>query len=133
MRKITDHIANPVNDKLAILVLDSPGHGGANHVYAISGMDLARNTAALQASRDYPDDSAVIIFQCGPIKEHGVNGVTQEALLAIVIDRLRCFQVGPFQCDENEDALNYATRALKALKRRTEARMARGVEGQNVA
>lgn len=131
MRKITDHIANPVNDKLEILVLDPPGPGGANHVYAISGMDLTRNTAALQASENYPDDSAVIMFQCGPINEHGVNGTTQEVLIAIVIDRLRSFQAGPFACPENADALAHATEALEALKSRTKARMARGVEGTN--
>ena len=58
-----------------------------------------------------------------------VNGVTQEALLAIVIDRLRSFQAGPFACDENGEALDYCGYALAALQKRTLARIARGVEG----
>ena len=35
-----------------------------------------------------------ITFQHGPIKEVGRNGLTNEALLAIVIDRLECAQAG---------------------------------------
>lgn len=131
MRKVTDHISNPANDKLEILVLDPSGPGGANHVYAISGMDLTRNTAALQASENYPDDSAVIMFQCGPIDEHGVNGVTLEALLAIVADRLRCFKAGPFACPDTGMAMANSVAALECLKRRTKDHMDRGVEGTN--
>ena len=57
------------------------------------------------------------------------NGITQEALLAIVIDRLRSFQAGPFPTDENEDALIHCQEALNFLKLRTKKRLARGVEG----
>ena len=128
-RTIDDHVINPANDKLKILVLDEPGHGGANHVYAISGMDLTRNTAVQQVTETYPDDSAVIVFQCGAINEHGVNGVTQEVLLAIVCDRLRSFQKGPFSCRENAIALTKIEEAQHWLQQRTIARMRRGVEG----
>lgn len=120
MRKITDHIINPVNDQLVIDVVDEPGAGGANHDYIIrvplkSG--VTRNDA--------------ILFQNGPIAEVGVNGVTQEALLAIVIDRLRSFQRGPFSCRENALALTKCEEALHWLQQRTLERMRRGVEGQN--
>lgn len=129
MRELTDHKVNSVNDKLSILVLDEPGAGGANHVYAISGMQLERNTAAQTASDAYPEDSAVIMFQCGPINEHGVNGITQEALLAIVADRLRSFQAGPFSSRENAVALTHVETAMLWLHKRTLDRMQRGVEG----
>lgn len=33
MRKLTDHIVNPANDKITIRVIDEPGAGGANHEY----------------------------------------------------------------------------------------------------
>lgn len=118
MRKITDHIANPVNDRIGISVLDAPGAGGAHHHYAV---DV-----------DGSENGLDIHFQNGPIAENGVNGVTQEVLLAVVIDRLRCFQDGPFACPENAEALMHATEALTALKSRTRSRMARGVEGQSV-
>lgn len=119
MRTITDHIANPVNDRITITVMDEPGPGGAHHYYAV---DV-----------DGSENGLDIHFQNGPIAEVGVNGVTQEVLLAIVIDRLRSFQAGPFACDENQHALAHAHLALDALKSRTKARMARGVEGRNVA
>jgi hypothetical protein len=119
MRKITDHIANPVNDRIEISVLDAPGAGGANHHYAV---DV-----------DGSENGIDIRFQNGAIAEHGVNGVTQEVLLAVVIDRLRSFQAGPFACRENAIALTKTEEALMWLKSRTFARMARGVEGKTVA
>ena len=115
MRKLTDHIANPANDRIEISVMDEPGAGGAHHYYAV---DV-----------DGSENGLDVHFQNGPIVEAGVNGVTQEVLLAIVIDRLRCFQAGPFACKENAEALDHAQQSLDWLKSRTKARMARGVEG----
>ena len=128
MREITSHIVNPVNDKIKISVLDEPGAGGANHHYMVTTPDWTRA----------PDGSGAkgvwdINFQNGPIAEHGVNGMTQEVLLAIVADRLNSFQCGPFTCRENEIALEKVQEAMDALQSRTKARMARGVEGRNVA
>jgi hypothetical protein len=129
MRMLHAHQTNPVNDKLMITVLDDPGAGGANHVYGISGMDLARNTAAMNTPDDRPEGDASIIFQCGPIAEAGVNGITQEVLLAIVIDRLECFQAGNYACHENDMARIHVQKAMDWLKERTLKRMERGVEG----
>ena len=70
-----------------------------------------------------------IHFQEGPINEHGVNGVTQEALLAVVIDRLRSFQFGEYSCRENAVALTKLEEGLMWLQKRTRDRLARGVEG----
>lgn len=118
-RELTDHIVSGDQAvQLQIEVQDEPGAGGANHHYAISW----RNTGL--HIRD-------IAFQNGPIKEVGVNGITQEALLAIVIDRLRSFQAGPFSCRENAIALTRIEEALMWLQRRTVARIKRGVEGTN--
>ncbi len=119
MRKITDHVVNPVNDRINISVLDQPGAGGANHHYAV---DV-----------DGSENGIDVHFQNGAIAENGINGVTQEVLLAIVIDRLRSFQAGPFACRENAIALTKCEEALHWLHSRTRARMARGVEGKTVA
>tara|TARA_R110002074_G_scaffold262994_2_gene435141 strand:- start:21371 stop:21733 length:363 start_codon:yes stop_codon:yes gene_type:complete len=116
MRKLTDHIVNPINDRIDIAVMDEPGAGGANHRYAVD-VD-GSETAGLD-----------IHFQNGPIAENGVNGVTQEVLLAIVADRLRSFQDGPFRCKENACALTHIEEAMHWLQQRTIARMRRGVEG----
>jgi hypothetical protein len=119
MRTVTDHKVNPANDKLAIEVLDEPGAGGANHIYQVRGYH----------AKDVDETAVVIRFQNGPIAEAGVNGLTQEVLLAIVADRLRSFQAGQYACRENALALTKVEEAMHWLHSRTLARMARGVEG----
>ena len=137
MREITSHIVDGDNQahQIKITVLDAPGAGGANHVYNIEGMQLERNTAALGVPDEIVDQHVgqSIIFQCGGIAEHGVNGITNEALLAIVKDRLEKFQDGPFPAQENATALSSINNALRALQQRTLKRIARGVEGKTVA
>ena len=73
-----------------------------------------------------------IHFQNGPVKVHGVNGVTSEALLAILIHRTKVLNDN-FPCDENKRAISYMENALALFEQRTKARQARGVEGQNLA
>ena len=119
MRTITDHVVNPANDQLTIEVLDESGAGGANHVYQVRGYH----------SKEADETAVVIRFQNGPINEVGVNGITQEVLLAIVADRLRSFQAGSFACRENALALTKIEEAQHWLQQRTIARMRRGVEG----
>lgn len=114
LRVIDTHKVNPLNDVLVIGVMDEPGHGGACHEYRIT----------------MPDAFNVYVnFQNGPINQAGVNGITHEVLLAILIDRLEGFQKGPYACRENADAIIDLTRALNVLKKRTQQRMERGVEG----
>ena len=130
MRFITEHIVNPCNDKLTITITDMPGAGGANHRYEVEGFDTSTNISDnITAPNGSPDKKLVILFQNGPIPEKGVNGVTQEVLLAIVADRLRSFQAGPFACCENALALTKIEEAQHWLQQRTLARMRRGVEG----
>ena len=130
MRQITDHIVNPCNDKLRIEVRDEPGAGGANHAYHITGYDTATNPSAVGPDGyEVSHSRTVILFQKGPINEVGVNGITQEVLLAIVADRLRSFQAGPYSCKENACALTKIEEAMHWLQQRTIARMRRGVEG----
>jgi hypothetical protein len=72
-----------------------------------------------------------IHFQRGPVAEVGVNGLTNEALIAIVIDRLEGAQEGPFRSRYNALAITSLQEAENWLSRRTFDRMARGVEGQS--
>lgn len=120
MRFINDHKVNPANDTLIVRVLDEPGSGGANHEYAIEYNPDGRDGFTYG-----------IYFQNGPINEdgNGVNGLTHEVLLAIVADRLRSFQNGPYSCKANACALTHIEEALHWLQQRTLERMRRGVEG----
>lgn len=73
-----------------------------------------------------------IHFQQGPIAESGVNGPTNEALLAILIHRTQ-FLNGKFTCRENIIAITKMQEALMWLEKRTADRLNRGVEGQHAA
>jgi hypothetical protein len=113
MRRLNSHQINECNQAITVLVTDEPGAGGANHNYVVVG----------------PSFVQTIQFQNGPIQEVGVNGTTQEVLLAILRDRLVSFQNGPYACDENDKALEAINVAIEALHSRTRARVDRGVEG----
>lgn len=73
-----------------------------------------------------------IQFQHGPVKEHGVNGITSEALLAILIHRTKILN-NNFPCEENKRAITYMENALALFEQRTRDRQQRGVEGLNQA
>lgn len=131
MRELNGHKVNSANDILTVTALDEPGPGGASHAYLIDGALYAKN-ASLKAYDGRPLNGSTfvgILFQNGPIPEVGVNGITHEALIAILIDRLEGFQAGKFSCAENADALVFLIAAQKALQSRTRNRLQRGVEG----
>ena len=118
MRTLTDHVVEgDTAPQLTINVLDEPGHGGACHEYLIGWIEEPGTPVSMRVQ-----------FQNGPIKEFGVNGITETALLAIVIDRLRSFQTGPFACNSNLLALRKVDDALFLLQGRTRDRIACGVE-----
>ena len=132
MRTLTDHIVenDSANHQLTVSVGDEPGQGGACHLYHITGFNTKTNSSdPFTARHGQPAEHATVLFQNGPIKEVGVNGVTHEALLAILIDRIRSFQAGPYSGRDNAVALTHLEEALMWLQRRTRERIKRGVEG----
>ena len=72
-----------------------------------------------------------IDFQEGPIKEVGINGITEEDLLLMIIARLESFQCSEFKCTENEEAIVALREALISMNYRRIKRIKRGVEGTN--
>lgn len=131
MRKLTDHKTNGVNESLEITVMDEPGSGGASHRYDITGFETSKNPSATDAQGYMPHFSRLpIVFQNGGLQEVGcANGVSHEALLAIVIDRLKSYQSGPYPSRENAIALTKIEEGLMWLQKRTLDRVRRGVEG----
>lgn len=104
-----------------VIVHDKQGAGGACHKYTVE-----------KIGEGYSPSLAIVNFQNGPIKENGVNGCHNEDLIAIVIDRLECFQAGEFACPENERAIIYLKESLGQLNFRTQNRIVRGVEGTSI-
>lgn len=122
MREVTSHKVSGLNDSLRVVVLDEPGPGGACHEYAVDWSVGSSREGQLRVRLRIP-------FQTGPVTEAGVNGISNETLLAIVEDRLKCFQSGSHPCRENALALTHLQEALHWLHHRTRERAARGVEG----
>lgn len=120
MKTITEHQINECNSAITIEADEPEPSCGARHNYDIRvvGGD------PLRVGHFTP-----LRFQRGPIGEVGTNGITHEVLLAILIDRLRGFQSGPYACAENASALAHLEAARDSLHARTRARVARGVEG----
>ena len=117
MQEITSHKVNGLNDKLKIEALDEPGSGNACHCYSIT--PTVGNAKGL-----------LIEFQNGPMSaDSPPNGLSNEALLAVVEHRLLGFQSGEYACRENAVALTKLQESMMWLQKRTRDRMARGVEG----
>lgn len=129
-RELVGHKVVECNESLTVHALDERGVGNASHLYMIRGFNTETNSSCPFKERyGKPSDHTTILFQNGPIGESGINGVTHEALLTILIDRLEGFQSGPFAHPYNADALTSLRSALASLKQRTRDRLARGVEG----
>jgi len=115
MRSITSHHDGHGLNESIVIAADEPGPGGASHryVFLIDGTEVG----ALQ-------------FQCGPRNVEGSTpGITEGAFLMTLIDRLECFQAGPYACEENAVALEKARECLAAIRLRADNRAARGVLG----
>lgn len=127
MREIFDHkssLTNDPSDALRVYACDDRGPGNANHEYIITLDDPS--TGLISSFAD-------INFQNGPLQENAFNGVSNESVLAVVIDRLKGFQAGPFACRENALALTKLQEAMHWLHERTRERAFRGVEGKAAA
>lgn len=115
MRKLTSHKVNGLNEALTVEVFGERGPGNAYRDYSIRDDEAGRGFAVLRFQEGDPADE--------------VNGISNEALLAIVEDRLLGFQAGDFACRENAVALTKLQESMMWLQKRTQDREARGVEG----
>lgn len=119
MRELTDHKSSALNNIISVQALGDPGAGGAHSLYRIEGWG------------DLKTCSVTLTFQNGGMYEVGPNGLSDESLISVLIDRLRGFQKGPFSCRENAIALTHLEESLMWLQKRTSDRIARNVEGKN--
>jgi hypothetical protein len=119
-REIHGHEGSALNNSL-IISADDRDESGGSHIYDM----------ALRVGSGKYRYAGHIDFQRGPVKEAGLNGISDEALIAIVIDRLEGFQAGPFRSEFNGLVIDKLADALSWLRKRTLDRQARGVEGLN--
>lgn len=119
--EIKSHQINECNKAIQIVALDEPGIGGACNSYRVTH-STASGPCKGEPSHTY------LTFHSGPVVE-GINGLTNEVLLAILIHRMEGFQTGKFACPENDNILRHLEEAFWASVDRTIGRMQRGVEG----
>lgn len=115
---------------------ETPVYKNASGLSVYEMIGLGEDTFALGhyyevrwTNKEGQPETRFIFFQDGPIPQEGVTGLTNEAMLAIVIHRTSTLNA-KFPCEENELALSHMKRALDLFNERTAKRMARGVEGQ---
>jgi len=106
-------------------------HNGV-YVNAISsladGTDVDGHLYQIQAGTQFTE----LNFQRGGVVDNGVNGLTNEALLAILIHRMNVLNKR-FWSRENERVISNLEDSLAFLEVRTARRIVRGVEGKEVA
>lgn len=102
----------------------------APHRYVVEGFNAGTNPEYADGESQ---NECVILFQNGVVPEVGVNGVTNEIIVDILIHRLEGFQSGKFACPENERALEGLRAAKQAFLDRTQGRQQRQVEGTHEA
>jgi hypothetical protein len=68
-------------------------------------------------------------FQSGAVPINGVNGITNEILLAILINRTKILDC-QYPCTENKLAISHMEDALGILEQRTARRISKGIEGK---
>ncbi len=118
-RLINDHIVNKAKEKLTIVAADAPCAVGLNYLYIVSGFCAQTNpSSAIVEEQNNSLGQARILFQNGPVSDVGENGLTNEALLAIVVDRLRSIQAGLGASPSYGVALTKLEDALGCLKHR---------------
>ena len=123
MKEITIHATEKGPPPVRVFREGEPGNGGAHFQYRVALQQLG--------ARETGTEFRLKFQQGDPAQQ--VNGVTNEALLAIVIDRMEEYQEGDFKCRANEMALYHLWSALSLLQARTLDRKRRGVEGKQQA
>jgi hypothetical protein len=119
-RRLTNHHdGHGLNESITI-ESDSPGPGGASHRYDLN----------IATTDNFTEHVGRLQFQEGPRHVKGSTpGVTEAAVLAILIDRLEGFQAGPYACPENAEQLEHLRAALRLTHERAHRRAAAGTLG----
>lgn len=104
---------------LTVEHLDGTNNIGTRNLYMIRGFNTTTNKEDPFVKRyGQASEHCTVLFQSGDPSLVGRNGVTMEALLSIVADRLEGYQSGPYACTENQRALEGVQDAIKALEQR---------------
>lgn len=134
MRKLTEHLVAEGENPLSVVVMDSPLPGYASTRYDITGFNTVYNQAADTGGAPAHFSRLPVIFSSDPDRPGYLpqDGISTEALLAILADHLQSQQHTPHACQEYGVAQNAVQEALHALTHRR-ARVSGGLLQHNAA
>lgn len=99
-----------------------------------NGLGINALMGPKQAGHNYValvgDTTMCVDFQNGTIPDEGLNGLTNEALLHILVHRTKILN-DLYPCRENSIAITKMQEAIMWFEERTQDRVNRGVEGSN--
>lgn len=93
-------------DNTAVYYDDDSVNYGAPHEYIVKDVHTGQELAHVN-------------FQNGPTKEVALNGIFNEDLIYMVLDRLKKFQNTKYDCEENAEAIKKLEEALMWLRYRS--------------
>lgn len=129
VKRLTEHKISTLNiNNIEVYPIDERDSDGAHHWYCIDVLKLSEQEKC-EGLFEVPY-TVNLKFQKGGLQEAGPNGITDQALIAIVLDRMRGFQNGPYSSRDNAIAITKLEEALDRMARRYRERALRGVEGQ---
>ena len=129
-RELYDHKTSKLNREcIVVKTADLRGPDNAHHKYVIECVIEPQSESEIRQVVERCE----INFQNGGLKDVGPNGITEQALIAIVIDRMRSFNDGPYGCRENSIMITKLEEALMWGSKRADDRARRNVEGERIA
>lgn len=132
-RELFDHKNNKFNREcVEVKTVDLRASDNAHHKYIITVWKHPEPGPNAGVESSTPVSTCEINFQNGGLREVGPNGITDQALLSIVLDRLRSFNEGPYRCRENSMQITKIEEALMWGRKRADDRAMRGVEGERL-
>ena len=102
-------------------------------IYTVEKPEEKTRGGAVKYYRVLYDNTSVDIPFLSQTIPEGVNGLTTEVLIEILIDRCQDFLDGEFPNVYTRKAKEYLLNALELLEERTRVRVERGVEGKHIA
>lgn len=119
-RELTEHQINDCNRHIKIIATDYGDGEFCKQVgYQIIVPDKSRNLAYDESKENKPD-SFDIFFQNGSTANYGYNGLTLEALCAIMIDRFKYYQTTEYKTDDNQKCIEKLEEIIQLQKDRGE-------------
>lgn len=131
MSELTIHKGSRLNDLIKVEPLDDPDCGGATWNFQV----YLKQHGSWEKLTQLRFQNQPLIDENG--KDRQPNGLSNECLIAIMIDRLQAWQfdkakdrAGKFSCRENALVITKLEEAMHWLQHRSRDRRERGVEGK---